>query len=62
MLWDNLKWAFMVIAIVFTVWYLDYVHKQRALQVAAGIKSKVYVTGNGPFRNLFFLLPKRVLF
>lgn len=33
--WDNLKWVFMVIAIVFTVWYPAYVHKQRALQVLA---------------------------
>ena len=40
MFWDNLKWLFMVIAIVFTVWYPDYVHKQRALQVAAEIKSR----------------------
>ncbi|MFZ1903096.1 MAG: hypothetical protein WAU66_07350 [Methanoregula sp.] len=30
--WDNLKWVFMVIAIVFTVWYPAYVHKERALQ------------------------------
>ena len=35
MFWDNLKWVFMVIAIVFTVWYPEYVHKQRALQVLA---------------------------
>jgi hypothetical protein len=40
MFWDNLKWVFMVIAIVFTVWYPDYVHKQRALQVAAEIKAR----------------------
>ncbi len=40
MFWDNLKWLFMVIAIVFTVWYPDYVHKQRALQVASKIKAK----------------------
>ncbi len=40
MFWDNLKWLFMVIAIVFTVWYPDYVHKQRALQVASEIKTK----------------------
>jgi len=33
--WDNLKWVFMIIAIVFTVWYPAYVHKQRALQVLA---------------------------
>jgi len=32
MFWDNLKWVFMVIAIVFTVWYPPYVHKQRAMQ------------------------------
>lgn len=38
--WDNLKWVFMVVAIVFTVWYPDYIHKQRALKVAAEIKSK----------------------
>ncbi|MFY9981559.1 MAG: hypothetical protein WAK75_03210 [Methanoregula sp.] len=30
--WDNLKWVFMVLAIVFTVWYPAYVHKERALQ------------------------------
>ena len=35
MFWDNLKWVFMVIAIVFTVWYPDYVHKQRAMQELA---------------------------
>ncbi|MGA2699004.1 MAG: hypothetical protein ABSE74_05105 [Methanoregula sp.] len=35
MFWDNLKWVFMVIAIVFTVWYPAYVHKQRALQALA---------------------------
>jgi glucan phosphoethanolaminetransferase (alkaline phosphatase superfamily) len=33
--WDNLKWVFMIIAIVFTVWYPAYVHKQRALQEIA---------------------------
>jgi len=33
--WDNLKWVFMVIAIVFTVWYPGYVHKQRALEALA---------------------------
>jgi hypothetical protein len=38
--WDNLKWVFMVIAIVFTVWYPDYVHKQRALQAIAEMKSR----------------------
>ena len=35
MFWDNLKWVFMVIAIVFTVWYPSYVHKQRAMQELA---------------------------
>ncbi len=40
MFWDNLKWVFMVIAIVFTVWYPAYVHKQRALQVISEIKLK----------------------
>jgi glucan phosphoethanolaminetransferase (alkaline phosphatase superfamily) len=35
MIWDNLKWVFMVIAIVFTVWYPSYVHKQRAMQELA---------------------------
>ena len=35
MFWDNVKWVFMVIAIVFTVWYPGYVHKQRALQELA---------------------------
>jgi glucan phosphoethanolaminetransferase (alkaline phosphatase superfamily) len=30
--WDNLKWVFMVIAIVFTVWYPAHIHKQRALE------------------------------
>jgi hypothetical protein len=40
MFWDNLKWVFMVIAIVFTVWYPDYVHKQRALQVISEMKSR----------------------
>jgi len=40
MFWDNLKWVFMIIAIVFTVWYPDYVHKQRALKVASEIKLK----------------------
>jgi hypothetical protein len=29
--WDNLKWVFMIIAIVFTVWYPAYIHKERAL-------------------------------
>ncbi|PKL68409.1 MAG: hypothetical protein CVV30_10890 [Methanomicrobiales archaeon HGW-Methanomicrobiales-1] len=38
MFWDNLKWVFMVIAIVFTMWYPDYVHKQRALKLASDIK------------------------
>ncbi len=38
MFWDNLKWVFMVIAIVFTVWYPDYVHKKRALQEISEIK------------------------
>ena len=38
--WDNLKWVFMVIAIVFTVWYPEYVHKQRALKEIAEIKAK----------------------
>ncbi|WP_321507271.1 hypothetical protein [uncultured Methanoregula sp.] len=37
--WDNLKWVFMVTAIVFTVWYPGYVHKQRALQEISKIKS-----------------------
>jgi glucan phosphoethanolaminetransferase (alkaline phosphatase superfamily) len=40
MFWDNLKWVFMVIAIVFTVWYPEYVHKQRALQVISEMKSR----------------------
>ncbi len=40
MFWDNLKWVFMVIAIVFTMWYPDYVHKQRALQEISGMKSR----------------------
>ncbi|HVP96611.1 hypothetical protein [Methanoregula sp.] len=31
--WDNLKWVFMVIAIVFTVWYPAYVHKEKTLQM-----------------------------
>ena len=31
--WDNLKWVFMVIAIVFTVWYPAYIHKERALEM-----------------------------
>ncbi|MGA2917337.1 hypothetical protein [Methanoregula sp.] len=35
MFWENVQWVFMVIAIVFTVWYPAYVHKQRALQVLA---------------------------
>ena len=35
MFWDNLKWVFMIIAIVFTVWYPSYVHKQRAMQELA---------------------------
>jgi len=30
--WDNLKWVFMVIAVIFTIWYPAYVHKERALQ------------------------------
>jgi len=33
--WDNLKWVFMVLAIIFTVWYPPYIHKQRALQELA---------------------------
>ena len=33
--WDNLKWVFMVLAIIFTVWYPPYVHKKRALQELA---------------------------
>jgi glucan phosphoethanolaminetransferase (alkaline phosphatase superfamily) len=37
---DNVKWVFMLIAIVFTVWYPGYVHKQRALQAVSEIKSK----------------------
>jgi len=41
MFWDNLKWVFMVIAIVFTVWYPAYVHKQRALQ-ALGEHSDIF--------------------
>jgi hypothetical protein len=40
MFWDNLKWVFMVIAIVFTVYYPEYVHKQRALQVISEMKSR----------------------
>ncbi|MEN6442775.1 MAG: hypothetical protein ABFC71_03370 [Methanoregula sp.] len=40
MFWDNLKWVFMVIAIIFTVWYPGYVHKQRALQEISKIKLK----------------------
>ena len=40
MFFDNVKWVFMIIAIVFTVWYPGYVHKQRALQVASEIKSR----------------------
>lgn len=40
MFWDNLKWVFMVIAIVFTVWYPEYVHKQRALQVISEMRSR----------------------
>lgn len=40
MFFDNLKWLFMVIAIVFTVWYPAYVHKQRALQAIAEMKSR----------------------
>ncbi len=32
---DNLKWVFMVIAIVFTVWYPAYVHKEKALTFLA---------------------------
>jgi glucan phosphoethanolaminetransferase (alkaline phosphatase superfamily) len=40
MFWDNLKWVFMVIAIVFTVWYPEYVHKQRAMQVISEMKSR----------------------
>ena len=40
MFWDNVKWVFMVIAIVFTVWYPDYVHKKRALQAISEIKAK----------------------
>ena len=37
---DNVKWLFMVIAIVFTMWYPAYVHKQRALKAASEIKLK----------------------
>jgi len=40
MFWDNLKWVFMVIAIVFTVKYPEYVHKQRAMQVISEMKSR----------------------
>jgi hypothetical protein len=40
MFWDNLKWVFMVIAIVLTVWYPYYVQKKRALQEIAEIKSR----------------------
>jgi len=35
MFWDNVQWVFMIIAIVFTMWYPAYVHKQRALEVLA---------------------------
>ena len=31
--WDNLKWVFMIIAIVFTVWYPAYIHKERAMNM-----------------------------
>ena len=30
--YDNLKWVFMVIAILFTVWYPAYAHKERVVQ------------------------------
>jgi len=30
--YDNLKWVFMVIAILFTVWYPAYAHKERIVQ------------------------------
>ena len=36
--WDNLKWVFMIIAIIFTVWYPAYVHKQRALEALTKYK------------------------
>ena len=36
--WDNLKWVFMLIAIIFTVWYPAYIHKQRALEVLTKYK------------------------
>jgi hypothetical protein len=34
----NLKWVLMILAIVFTVWYPAYVHKQRALKAIADMK------------------------
>jgi glucan phosphoethanolaminetransferase (alkaline phosphatase superfamily) len=34
-IWSNLPWAFMIIAIGFTVWYPSYVHKKRALQAGS---------------------------
>ncbi|WP_292369025.1 hypothetical protein [Methanoregula sp. UBA64] len=30
--WDNVQWVFMIIAIVFTIWYPAYVHKERAIE------------------------------
>ncbi|MFZ0004393.1 MAG: hypothetical protein WCC86_11290 [Methanoregula sp.] len=30
--WDNLKWVFMVVAIIFTIWYPAYVHKEKVFQ------------------------------
>lgn len=38
MMWDNAKWVFMVLAIAFTLWYPDYVHKQRAIEAASEVK------------------------
>ncbi|MGB7789060.1 hypothetical protein [Methanoregula sp.] len=35
MFWENVQWLFIIIAIVFTMWYPAYVHKQRALEVMA---------------------------
>ena len=31
--WDNLKWVFMIIAIIFTVWYPGYAHKENAVHL-----------------------------
>jgi hypothetical protein len=31
--WDNLKWVFMVVAVIFTVWYPAYVHKERVVHL-----------------------------